>query len=232
MDLYKLFRLGVLKTIWYNFKVLPFKQALHFPIVLARNVRIGACRRGCIKIQKGGSFHVGFLGSAASCSEKSLLHIEGDLILKGEGFHSFAPGTIIRIAEGGCLQIGNNYSCHRNGTFLVNKSVVIGDENMWSFEIVVMDTDAHIILDSNGSLINPNKAVIIGNHVWVGCRNTILKGSLVPDGCIMGAGGVLTKKLETPDSIYHGNQLVRNSISWKRTRNLNDPAVSYLGDAD
>lgn len=226
MDFHKLLRLGLIKTIWINFKVLPFRQAIHFPIVLARSVRIGVCKRGSISLKDGGLFHIGFHGDAATYPKHSLLHIEGKLILEGKGFHSFAPGLIMRIAKGGVLRIGNNFSCHRDNTFIVNKSVSIGNDNMWSFEVLTMDTDAHVICSEDGELLNPNKEVVIGDNVWIGCRNTILKGAFIPDGCVMGSGGVITKRLETPRCIYCGNKLIKENIVWHRRRNIEKEYLS------
>ena len=97
---------------------------------------------------------------------------------------------------------------------------MIGDDNMWSFDNVIMDTDSHVILDSEGGLMNPNKEVVVGNHVWVGCRNTILKGSNIPNGCIIGSGSIITKNLGSPYSIYIGNKLLKEGVNWTRGRNV------------
>ncbi|MBR1578185.1 MAG: hypothetical protein IJ653_06350 [Bacteroidales bacterium] len=220
MDFYKITHIGILKTLWFNFRMFPFRQAARLPVVLARNVRVSGCKRGSIVLPDNGSFHVGFHGYAAANTQKSVIHIEGKLILKGSGFHVFAPGLVMRIARGGTLQIGNNFSCHRNNSFLVNKSVIVGDENMWSFENVIMDTDAHVMFDADGVFLNPNKEVVIGDNVWVGCRNTILKGAHVPDGCVLGSGGTVTKILDKPRSIYLGNTLLKENVIWSRSRNL------------
>ena len=229
MDIYKLTHLGILKTLWINFKVLPLSQAVRFPILLARNVRIGACGKGCISLPDGGKMQVGFHGYGGSVPQKSQLYIRGKIVLRGKGFHVFGLGTVIKIDRSGILDIGNNFSCHGGNTFLVNKSIVIGEDNMWSFDIVTMDTDAHMMFDGEGNFLNPKKEVRIGNGVWVGCRNTILKGASIPDGCVMGSGGIVTKKLEKSGSVYCGNRLVREGVIWSRKRNLEgtDPEEVY-----
>ena len=66
---------------------------------------------------------------------------------------------------------------------------------MWSFDNLIMDTDAHYIFNEKGEMISHNAGILLGDHVWLGCRNTILKGATIPDGCILGAGGVVTKSL-------------------------------------
>lgn len=48
------------------------------------------------------------------------------------------------------------------------------------------------------------RPVIIGNDVWIGSRVIILPGVTIGDGCIIGAGAVVTKSIE-PFSIAVGN---------------------------
>jgi acetyltransferase-like isoleucine patch superfamily enzyme len=50
-----------------------------------------------------------------------------------------------------------------------------------------------------------SKSVKIGNNVWIGANVTILAGSHIPDGCIIGAGAVVTKQLNKKNGIYVGN---------------------------
>ena len=45
--------------------------------------------------------------------------------------------------------------------------------------------------------------VVIEKDVWIGANATILKGVVVAEGCVIGAGTVLTKSTE-PYGIYAG----------------------------
>jgi len=51
----------------------------------------------------------------------------------------------------------------------------------------------------------------IGNDVWIGGHSIILSGSLIGDGCVIGAGSLVTGKLD-PYCIYAGNPIkkIRN----------------------
>ncbi len=48
------------------------------------------------------------------------------------------------------------------------------------------------------------KSVIIGDDVWIGRRVIILLGVNVGEGCIIGAGTILTKSI-APHSVVAGN---------------------------
>lgn len=48
------------------------------------------------------------------------------------------------------------------------------------------------------------KDIIIGNDCWLGSNVTIVAGVTIPDGCIVGAGAVVTKSIQEPYSIVGG----------------------------
>lgn len=78
-----------------------------------------------------------------------------------------------------------------------------------------MDTDFHALYDSDSNIrININKPIFVGNHVWIGCRTTILKGSTIPDGSVIAACSVITKKLNESNCVYASNDVKKRNISW------------------
>ena len=54
--------------------------------------------------------------------------------------------------------------------------------------------------------------IVIGNDVWFGTRVIVLPGVRVADGCVIGAGSVVTANLAEPYGIYAGNpaRLIRH----------------------
>ena len=82
-----------------------------------------------------------------------------------------------------------------------------------------MDTDFHKIYSVNDvereNRLNPDREIEIGNHVWIGARSTVLKGTRVPDDSIVAAGSVVTKRMNQSNSLYIGNNLYKKEINWK-----------------
>lgn len=78
-----------------------------------------------------------------------------------------------------------------------------------------MDTDWHQVISDKKKA---NHAPIrIGNHVWVGCRCTILKGVNIADDSVVAAGSILKKSFFNTNSLIAGNEaraLVAN-IDWQ-----------------
>jgi virginiamycin A acetyltransferase len=48
--------------------------------------------------------------------------------------------------------------------------------------------------------------IVIGDDVWIGANCVVLDGAIIPHGCVIGAGSVVSGKLE-PYSVYVGNPL-------------------------
>lgn len=79
-----------------------------------------------------------------------------------------------------------------------------------------MDSDFHKIFNLQGETINALSPIRIGNHVWIGCRSTILKGVQVADHSVIAAGAIITKTLPDTHSIYGGYNLkLKSGIGWK-----------------
>lgn len=147
-----------------------------------------------------------------------MINIMGKFVIKGNGYHSFSPGTIIYVGRDATLEIGDFFSASHDLKIYCRHKITIGNDNMWSYYNVVMDNDGHHIYDEAGNLINDNKEVFFGDHVWMGCRCLVLKGSKVPGGSIIGAGSVIRKELFVENSIYAGNgpAHLSENIHWDR----------------
>lgn len=96
--------------------------------------------------------------------------------------------------------------------------IKIGKNCILSYDIEIRNTDSHEIFSMlNGKRINEGKEVIIEDKVWIGTRCVILKGSIVEKGAILGAGSILSGRVES-NSIYAGipAKKIKNEIYWKR----------------
>ena len=101
-----------------------------------------------------------------------------------------------------------------------NLSIEIGEDCMFSSNVVFRATDGHVIYDINSkSLLNQAKPISIGNHVWLGSGVTILKGTKILDNTVIGTGSVVTKAFSESNIVIAGTpaRVVKNNIGWDRT---------------
>ena len=92
---------------------------------------------------------------------------------------------------------------------------------MFSNDIEIRNGDSHAIIDiGSGVRTNMARNVIIGNHVWLTAHCRVLKGSVIPDDCIIGNSAIVSGQLEHTHSIYAGNpiQVVKQNKTWNRER--------------
>ena len=91
---------------------------------------------------------------------------------------------------------------------------------MFSLGVWLRTSDAHPIYDSNSKKrINDGKSIYLGDHVWVGQDSLILKGSRIDSGSIIGAKGVVSKKLIPHNQIWGGIpcKFIKKDIFWDAT---------------
>ena len=84
---------------------------------------------------------------------------------------------------------------------------------MISWNVTIMDSDLHNIMDVNQAIYNLPKAVSIGIHTWIGFDTNILKGSVIPDGCIVAAGSTICKSFSQKGLLLGGtNSILKEQV--------------------
>jgi acetyltransferase-like isoleucine patch superfamily enzyme len=206
------------KTIYFNFKFFPFKNAMLFPVILSRNVYLKDLK-GKVVIEnklRYGMVRIGFgeVGIFDEKKSRTILQLFGKLVFIGSA--QIGHGSKISIGEKGCVIIGNNFKVTAETAIVSHEKIVFGDNCLLSWDILIMDTDFHAIRDLENKQLNKNKEVVLGNNVWVGCRATILKGSIIPSHSVVGANSVVNSKFEIRNSIYTGNpaRMIKTDIKW------------------
>ena len=145
---------------------------------------------------------------------RSIWQVAGKVVFNGRCF--LGHGCKISVGTDATLSFGDNFSCTAESSIATVKSVTIGSDCLFSWDILLMDTDWHTITDAAGSEMNPSQAVRIGNHVWIGCRTTILKGVTIADGTIVAAGSIVSKDIPERNCIVGKSplQIIRSNVSW------------------
>lgn len=130
--------------------------------------------------------------------------------------------TVLGSAPYSQLLIGKNFSCNGGSFALCDESrlkIVIGDNCMFSINIRIRTSDGHTIINKqNNVVINEGKDVVIGNNVWLGSTVSILKGAIIPDGCIVGTNSTVSGIFNEKDCIIAGipGRVIKHSIKWNR----------------
>lgn len=124
---------------------------------------------------------------------------------------SFANDSLLSTYTGGKLSIGSDCFFGDNCKIVAERSTVsIGDDCLVAEHVSIRASNHGIKL---GSLIRNQKnsvsPVFIGNDVWIGKGSTILAGSRIPDGCVIGANSLVLGKSELRENCIYGGVPVR-----------------------
>ena len=131
-----------------------------------------------------------------------------------------------------CMEDSNNKILIGSRTIICGKTqlaliegtnIAIGDDCLFSSNIVLRTGDSHSILDLKGNRINYSNNITISEHVWIGNDVKILKGSLISKDSIVGTGTVITKKFDQANVVLAGipADIVKENVNWDINRKKN-----------
>lgn len=97
------------------------------------------------------------------------------------------------------MEIGDNTYIN-GGIFSIgsNSRITIGNDCLISYD-VFFRTFSHNYLDSEQLIRRQGeweKDIVVGNDVWIGYGAKIMPGVRLNDGCVVGAGAVVTKDVD------------------------------------
>lgn len=171
---------------------------------------------------------VNFFGSFF---HKGTWDIEKNAVMKIGPESSFEHGRIV-MSRNSLLEIGRNFTVEVNYVMALDDdtTISIGDDCMFSYDIRMKSNDGHAIFDIHtGENINSlakhrkSRKIVIGNHVWVGLRATILYHTVIEDGSIIGAASLV--KSQIPNNCIAAGvpaRVVKKDIAWCRGTEMED----------
>lgn len=175
------------------------------PSISHKDLTEATCAKNLVEIDSSSKIDnltLQFAGAGAELRIGPNCKLAGKIFLSAGAKVTIGARTIIH---------GASFHVHEAG------EVIVGDQCLFSHGISIRPSDAHRIFDlTSGERINLPAPIQIGNHVWIGEQVSIMKGALIPDGCVVGIGSIVTGKFDTPNCILEGApaRIVREKIRW------------------
>ncbi len=141
--------------------------------------------------------------------EGASLRIRGNVVI--------GDGVIIEVHAGASLEIGAQTFINPNARVIALESIRIGADCAVAWDVHIMDGDRHFFLDAGGGREKNTAAIEIGDHVWIGARSLILKGTRIEDGAVIGAGSVVSGHIAAR-TVVAGNPagVIREGVRWEK----------------
>lgn len=151
-----------------------------------------------------GSCYRGYSGRS------SILSLADNATISVKGRFEFYYGADVQLFDGATLRLGDSF-INSGSKIRCHELIEIGNGCAISHDFTVMDSDAHSL---NGS--RKTAPVIIGDHVWIGTRVTILPGVRVGNGAVIAAGALVSK--DVPDGALVAGvpaKVIREHVEWE-----------------
>ena len=193
----ELLKCNLPKSLLFNFKMLPFREAVKLPILFYGKTDFRSLK-GTVRINGPVStamIRVGVKDEYVDTTiSNTIWTINGTIVFNGP--LKIWRGSYVLVAHNAELNIGSK------GTKLGSKiiimcfdSIKIGDCARVAWECQIYDTSFHYLeyVDSNKEIQPLTAPVIIGDRVWLGNRSTVAKGAIIPSDTIVASNSLVNK---------------------------------------
>lgn len=230
------------KTLRFNFHYFPLKTALKLPVVVSHRTFLRELH-GKVELPENvetAMIKIGFgdVGHYDRKRSRGIWQVSGTVSFGGKA--SIGHGS--KLSVRGNLHLGAGFNMTAESTIVCAKEIRFGDDCLLSWDILVMDTDEHPLynrhetarhetrdsspvpspevsksINKENERINPDKPIIVGNHVWMGCKCVLLKGAEVPDNTVLAAGTLLKSAFAGENQVIGGNPptILKRDVLWE-----------------
>ena len=204
------------KTLRFNFHYFPFKTAVKLPVVVSHRTYLRELH-GKVELPEKvetAMIKIGFgdVGHYDRKRSRSIWQVSGTVGFGGKA--SIGHGS--KLSVRGDLKLGAGFNMTAESTIVCAKEITFGDDCLLAWDVLVMDTDEHPLFDKENERINPDKPIVVGNHVWIGCKCVLLKGAEVPNDTVLAAGTLLKSAFAGENQVIGGNppSILKRDVRW------------------
>ncbi|MBQ6972349.1 MAG: acyltransferase [Synergistaceae bacterium] len=187
----KILGMSITKFIWYNFMAGNVSRGKGCWLIPMRGTRIDLAKSA--KIRLNGTITFGInkrRGSKAEC----LVLLRDNANLTVSGPVNLYYGTTLEVHKGGDLTIGS-LNANTGSVIICAKKMTIGQRVRMARNVFVFDSDHHPIYSVEGKLINDARDVVIEDDCWLGLKSTVLKGTTIHAGTVIGANSLVSGEI-------------------------------------
>ena len=215
------------KTLYFNFKYLPFKIAIKLPILLYKPHFVKC--KGKIILESNnirtGMIKLGF-NQAHAYPHSGIIweNNGGTIVFKGKAL--IGNNSSICIGPNSFCTFGDNFSA--TTTFkLVCWNKIFFDYNVcFGWDNMVLDTNFHRLKNINGDFIGKGYGKInIAHDTWIATKCVILGGTELQPFTVVATNSLLSKKYENSHVLLGGSPalIIKEGVY----RDLNDDRIIY-----
>lgn len=209
------------KTVFFNFRHLPYNQAKHLPIYIGANVEVDV--KGKVIVEGPVSREMIILGSVKGSRgvpgrKESYLLVDEQATLRFHGKCRIVEGFTLRLDGKAEVSLGNLFRANKNWECYMRSKLTIGDGVRMGWNVHIRDCDGGRILNEKGEVTNSPRPITIGSHCWIASYATIMKGVTLPDDTVVSFRSLVTKPFTLTNTIIAGipAKVVKENSYWDK----------------
>jgi acetyltransferase-like isoleucine patch superfamily enzyme len=190
-----LLRINWYKTLILNFRLLSFRQAIKFPVLVRGKLKIDSLQGKLLlncPVSTGLILVGGDLDNMPIATSTTRILIAGRLIINGKLHLNHSANLVIW--ENATMELGSMVRIASGCLIKSTKYVKIDDYTAIASGCFLMDSNIHCVKDTiTGIIKKVSQPIIIGKACWIGMNTSIMAGTVLPDHCITGRYTLLNK---------------------------------------
>lgn len=201
------------KSVYFNFKYLPFCQAVKLPIILYKPKLLKMAGEVILDVPRGGvKFGMIKLGNImVSLYPNSGIVYEnhgGRIIFKGRC--SIGNSSALSVGKKAEVIFGDRFCASTSFRLTSYCGIEFKDKVSCGWDCLFMDTDFHRLTMADGSASPKGYGKIqIGKGCWFGTGTIVQKNTYLPPYCVVAVRSVLNHKYDIPEkSLVAGSPAV------------------------
>lgn len=203
-------------------RILPYLYLNHFckNVIRTDQSRIIPYRGAVLEMEPGAKIYLGGGDLELGCDRlkgsraETLVRLRGNALWSSEGGCRISYGSTVEILSGGLLD-SQFFTMNSGSVLIAAKKIHLGHDVMIGRGVVIYDSDHHAVINSEGTVTNPDAPVAIGNHVWLATHVTVLKGTTIGAGS-MAAAGTTIRGTVPANTLCMGSKHCPNYGTWSR----------------
>ena len=216
-----------LPSVYFNFRYLPFKQAIKLPILVYKPhfLRLG----GSVEIRSEnvyfGMINMGFFSNSIFPNSGITIKNDGMIIFKGRCL--IGNDSHITCGRKGEIVFGDNFAGGVGMKMVSQCGISFGKRVRIGWGNIIIDTNFHPLYDLNNNKFKKAYGKIhIGDNNWLATQCMTMPGVTTPDYCIFGARTIITKGGKYESYCVHGGSPVK-VLSRNVMRIIGQDSIDY-----
>lgn len=213
---------ALIPSLWFNFRYLPFKEAIKLPILIYKPHFLRLSGKVIINAPNVyfGMIRLGFPTSALFPNNGITLKIEGRIIFRGRCH--IGNDCYVVCGKHGKIDFGDYFKATAGLKMVSESGIRFGKHTLVGWGNYIIDTNFHPLYDIEEQCFRKTFGEIeLGDNNWLSSNCMMMFGVKTSDNCVFGARSVITRSMRYEPNCLYGGVPIR--LLRRNVKRIHDP---------